>query len=297
MPHLRKFHRRLGTPLVLFLLAVPVSLAQVTPAQEEEEERKYGWFDTGELSFVQTDGNSEASSFSLRNVLSHVWENATFSLDAGALRVETTTISRFATGTPTDFTLSEDKNSEVTAENYFLRGRYDRQITDTLYWYAGAGWEKNEFAGFDSRVDIGAGIGNIWFENDDSHFSTYYGVTWTSQDDIIENPEIDDSFIGVQAGWDYAQQLTGNTVYANLLVVDLNVDETDDFRADMINSLTTQMSDHLALKLSLQLLYDNLPALTEVDLVDGSGVPTGTRVLGELDELDTLFTAALVVSF
>ncbi len=278
-------------------LLVAASLPALALAHEEAEEREFGWFDTGELAFVQTDGNSEASSLSLRNNLSRVWEDATFTLNLGALRAESTDIRRFAVGTPDAFAIREEKRSDLTAENYFIRGRYDRQITDSLFWYAGAGWEKNEFAGFDSRTVLTAGVGNIWFEEDAARWRTWYGATWTSQDDIVPNPEIDDSFIGLQFGSDYARQLGANSLYESLLVVDLNIDETEDWRADFVNSITTSMTNHLALKVSLQILYDNLPALEAVELIDITGASTGTEVFGSLDEMDTLLTASLVVSF
>jgi hypothetical protein len=55
------------------------------------------------------------------------------------------------------------------------------------------------------------------------------------------------------------------------------------------------ITDILQLKPTLQLLWRNDPALTQVELVDASGVPTGDMVLTPLQELDTVFTLALVV--
>jgi hypothetical protein len=43
-------------------------------------------------------------------------------------------------------------------------------------------------------------------------------------------------------------------------------------------------------------LYDNRPSLVEVDL-DATFAPTGQTVTTELDSLDTIFTASLVVNF
>ncbi len=65
----------------------------------------------------------------------------------------------------------------------------------------------------------------------------------------------------------------------------------------MINSLAVSMSERLALKVSLQLLYDNLPSRRRVTLVGTDGTPTGGTVLVPLDELDTVFNVALVISF
>ena len=278
--------------LGLFLLAYSAPLVAQCPCPEDEEPQ-YGWFHSSELSLAQIDGNAESSTLALRHTSERVWESALFTLEAAALRAESSTINRFAVGTPSSFQINEERTSETTAENYLLRGRYDQQINDRMFWFVGASWERNEFAGFDSRAQGVAGVGHLWFDNDAGHFRTHYGVTYTVQDDLIENPDLEDGFLGLQLGWDYGRQLSANTTYTNVLLIDANLDEGDDWRGDMINSLTTSMTDRLALKLSLQFLYDNLPALTSVAFVDAPD----TTVFAPLDELDTVFTAALVVSF
>ena len=82
----------------------------------------------------------------------------------------------------------------------------------------------------------------------------------------------------------------------NDFIVDYGLNESDNWRADMINSLTVAMSKTLALKVGLTWIYQNEPAFTQVTLV-GPGVPDGTTVPVQVDELDTIFTTSLVVSF
>ena len=272
-------------------------LGPVTVARAQEDEREPGWYDQAELSFVQTGGNAEASTLSLKNTLERQWENALFSFDAGALRAESTTFTTFAVGTTEDFEVIEDESSELTAENYYARLRYDRDIRPDFFWFAGGGWERNEFAGFSDRFIAVGGVGNWWWQTDDSHFRTDYGLTYTQQDDLVEDPTIEDSFIGLQLSWDYLRKIGERSSYQNLFVVHENLDETEDLRGDMIQSLQVSMTERLALKVSLQLLYDNLPALTAVPLFDEGGALTDALVLTELEELDTQFTVALVVSF
>ena len=71
--------------------------------------------------------------------------------------------------------------------------------------------------------------------------------------------------------------------------------KTDDFRADWVNSLSVAMSDRLALKTSLQLLFDNKPSLLSLPLVDGGGSPTGTTVFTPSDQVDSVVTLTLVI--
>ena len=64
----------------------------------------------------------------------------------------------------------------------------------------------------------------------------------------------------------------------------------------MVNSLQVAMSSNLALKVSLQWLYDNMPSFTEATDPGGLLAP-GQVALVELEKLDTIFTLSLVVNF
>jgi putative salt-induced outer membrane protein YdiY len=284
---------RCAVSIVLASALSPTGLALA----QDEEDKELGWFDTAELTFVQTAGNAEASSLGLRNSLERVWEEARFTFDARAFRAETTTIERTAVGDPLDFRVVENKTSEVTAENYLLRGRYDHDFSARTFWYVRAGWERNEFAGFTDRLQMSSGVGTTWHDDKVWHLRTNYGVTYTDQTDVVEDPAADNGFFGLQLGYDYFRQLTGNTTFDSVLILDANLEESEDWRSDWTNSLAVAMNARLALKLSLQLLYDHMPALTEVSLIDAAGAPTGETVLTELDELDSQLTIALVVNF
>jgi hypothetical protein len=198
-----------------------------------------------------------------------------------------------AVGSPTDYMVRETSETALTAENYFLRGRYDRKILEKLFWLTGLGWDRNEFAGIDSRLGAFAGIGHLWFDSEDARFRTDYGVTYTDQEDVSGATS---SFAGLRLSYDYWRNLNATTSFGSALIVDENLDETDDYRADFVNSVSAAMTDRLALKLSLQLLYDNQPALTEIPLIQGDFVD-GSTVLAELENLDSILTVSLVANF
>ncbi len=278
---------------VMLLLCVPAGLA----FSEEAEEQEKGWRDTAEFSLVTTTGNSEVQTLGLKNKLWREWGKSLLELNGGAVRSESTQIERTAVGTPDDFDVDEDSDTELTAEHYYFNGRYSREITDRLLWFGSAGWERNRFAGIDDRYTAGGGIGNIWLDREDLKFRTDYALTFTKQEDVAANPDVDDTFLGLRFSWAYSNRFGENTVYTNDLILDENIDETDDFRANMTNSVAVAINERLALKVSHQVLYDNEPSLVEVDLFDSSGNDTGETVLIELDEIDTVFTASLVVNF
>jgi putative salt-induced outer membrane protein YdiY len=285
-------HRRIGVRLAGCVWVM--GLASGAWAQQPPAEDNDRWKDTAEFSFVATAGNSDTTTLGFKNKLLRKWSSSAFELNAGGVRSEGT-VNRRAVGTSDDFRIEDD--AQITAENYFLNGRYDHKLTETFFWFFGAGWDRNTFAGIDNRYTGVGGVGNVWVDRDNLKFRTDYAVTFTKQDDVVENPDVDDSFLGLRVSWNYLHKFGATTEYVNDLIVDENLDETDDFRANMINSVSVALSKRLALKVSLQFLYDHQPSLEELPLFDTSGADTGTRVLAELDELDTVFTSSLVVNF
>lgn len=283
---------------VIVVAAMTALLSVVGAAAEEGDGPELGWFDEAELSLVSTDGNSQAETFSLRNTLTRVWSDARLKLRLGGLRAESTAVIRSAVGTSAaDARLVESSATEVTAERYFLEARYDRQVSESWFWYAAAGWNRNEPAGVKNRTAVAAGVGNSWFDREEARWRTDYGVTYTDQEDLVEPPGQGGGFLGLRLSSDYWRRLTPTTEYTNLLAVDQNLEDSNDLRATMVNSLAVKMSDSLAIKLSYELQFDNQPSLIAVPIVSPDGVAVGEDLVIEADELDSTLSLALVVAF
>ena len=272
--------------ILLLMSALPLA------GQDETSE----WANSTELSFVQTGGNAESATFGLANALTRDWTTTTLKFEVGGIRTSTTTTTRTAVGTIDAFQLTETSDSDVSAENYYARLRVDRSLSARTALFLESGWNRNTFAGFDSRIISVAGVSTQWVDDETQRFSTSYGATFTAQDDIVPDPGVADKFLGARISADYWRQLTGNSEWTSRLVLDENGDRTTDLRGDWINSLGVSMSDNLALKTTLQLLFDNEPSLVAVPLSSGVGDPLG-EVPVPLSEWDRVLTVALVVSF
>lgn len=276
------------------LLAAGLLLALPATGQEPADEPDLGWAATGELSFVATSGNTETSTLGLGATATRTWEAMLLTLEAGALRVDQTEVRRRAVGPPGGARLVEEEESTRTADRQFLRGRLDREVSGRQLAFAAAGWERDELAGIGDRMSLALGMGHVWADGEDLASRTTYGATYT-----WENPTAgaDESFAGLRLGWDYLRRLTPTTVFTNGLVFDQNLEATADRRIEEVASVAVAMSDRLALKASAKLLYDAQPAFVAVPREDPEGTPTGDVVLAELDELDTVLSGALVVSW
>lgn len=259
----------------------------------QDDAGAFAWENATELSFVSTGGNASSSSLGLKAALTGVGGQNTFKIELGGIRGETSVRTLTATGTPTNFLVNETTVSQLIAENYFVRGRYDRAFA-SAYAFTGAGWDRNTFAGVQNRYALVAGLGKTWADSETSRFKTDLGATYTIQKDVDPAPGADDGFGGLRFTGDAMRQLSESTDFLSALVVDQNVQDTEDLRADWINSLSVSLSERLAFKTSLQLLFDNQPSLLSVPLFDGGGAPNG-NVLTPGDKVDNIITLALVI--
>jgi len=271
------------------------------PAQDAPAEPPPRWADTAELSYVVTAGNAETKTLGFANKLVRNFDNASFTLRLAGVRAESTRFDPVAVGTADSFSVDDRESTETTAEQYLFEGRYDRNISERFFWFTGAGWDRNVPAGIENRTTAFGGVGNTWIDREDMRFKTDYSVTYTDQQDVIPNPAVEDSFFGARFSYTYFHRFTESTAFDHTLTIDENLDETSDWRAQPTFALTVTMSERLALKVGLVLLYDNEPALESIPLYDvdpdtPGAVQLGT-VLVEKEELDTIFTTSLVVNF
>jgi len=275
-------------PFILVFLAAP-SVAVGQAASD------MGWSYSGKLTAVWAGGNSQSSTFGLGSMLRRLGERAELTFETGAIRTDASLRTRRAVGTASAYTIEEDEDNQKTAESYFARARQGWKVKDNIVAFAGADWLRNTFAGIDSRTLFATGVGNVWSNSETFKFKTDLGVTYTFQQDVVENPFVKSNFPGVRFAWDLQRALSKTSKWESTLVSDLNLDDTEDLRFDFSNGLPVSISNRLSLKPALQLLWRNRPALTNVDLFTPLGTSSG-QVQVPLQKLDSFFTLALVVT-
>jgi putative salt-induced outer membrane protein YdiY len=291
----------LAVAALALLAALPARAQQVaTPTDSKAVDEKAfkvdepGTYANADLSYVLTSGNSSSSSLGFKGDVTHRWAKHSLGFAAGGLRAGSSPDARYAVGTPGDYEIVVPE-SELTAEAYYARGRYDYKLSDRLFYTAGAGWERNRFSGIDNRWLVDTGIGYIFLNNDRTSFRSAVGITYTDEQYTVEDGR-DGSFVGARLGWDFSQKLFQNTTFTHTLLLDENLEETDDLRADAQFGLHVAMSSRLGLKVNWRLLWDNQPALAEFPLWVG-GVDTGTTVFAPYKKLDQGVSVSLVFSF
>jgi putative salt-induced outer membrane protein YdiY len=274
--------------------APPAAAAETNPT---------GWTAKAGLSFVQTSGNSETSTLGIKFNAAYNWERTYFTLVGSGVRSDTTFKDTFAVGTPESFDVVEVEDEQKTAENYALDASLDHNITDRFYWGGGVGWLRNTFAGVDNRYAARAGVGYIWTDPKSAgvQFRTGAFLTLTSQSLVVDDPTVDDTFVGVRALADLTVPIGKASTFVSRLGLDENLQETDDLRMTWWNSLGVNMTSRFAIQLSLLTYFDNLPALREISVfreVSG-GLPIGPplgQVVTPYGKWDNEFAVSLVIN-
>lgn len=259
-----------------------------------QEPSGFTWHNETEVSYVSTSGNASSSTFGLKGTLRGSGGPNEITFEVGGVRASSDVTTLRAVGSAGDFSIAETVRSETTAESYFARGRYDRSF-GVGFGFVGGGWDRNTFSGIQNRYQVVGGVGRSFIDSDAGRFQADLGLTYTIQKDVEPAPGADDGFGGWRVSVDAARQLTATSQFQSQIVMNSSFSEPDDVRLDWGNSLSVSINDALALKSSLQLLWDNVPALLSVPLETVGGIPTGTTVLTPSEKLDSVITLALVI--
>jgi hypothetical protein len=295
------------------------------------EEPKLGWVNSTDLSLVVKGGNSEALTLGFANKLKYVWKDARFESDVSGLRSDTSDDRFFLVdsgiefpvgGAPSNPAKSLVKPSPtLDAENYLIRGGYEKNITPAFFWNTGISWDRNNDAGILNRYIAHAGVGNKWADSQRRRLATNYGVSYTDRELNEVDPEKDRRFGGARLGWEYTEHLNAGTAFDSSFATNVNLSDGHDYSISTTNAISVSVNSKVALKVSLQWLFENEPALeTDLDviayvvLLDPDGIPgsgderyqtqtSGSTklVLGSAnerkDKLDSIFRTALVIKF
>src|SRR5690606_20979780 len=127
-------------PMIRFLkYAILVAYLACAPAAGAQEPTGFTWTNATELSFVSTSGNASSSTLGVKGTLEAAGGANKLLFEGGAVRASSNITTRRAVGTAEDFTILEAVRSETTAESYFARSRYDRDLGGG-FAFGGVGW-------------------------------------------------------------------------------------------------------------------------------------------------------------
>jgi len=235
----------------ILLLAAPATLG----AQEEGEAPSPPWAGSLGLSYLATSGNSETTSFGF---------------DAGLERAPDPWGMVFTANY-----LKATDSGDTTAERYGASLRATRKLSERWELFGGAGAGRDRFAGFDFRglLETGASYHALLGPNTLLRFDG--GLTWTSED---RTAEPDRDFLGAILGLDFAWKPREGIELTQKLNYYPDFDVTSNWRIYSETAFQSTVTGPLAVKLSYELRYQNLP-------------------VAGFEKTDTTTKASLVLSF
>ena len=213
--------------------------------------------DEGEISFVNTGGNTEVTTLAAKNQLKYKFSDnllATWKLGA----------------------VYGENNKVTTAENYFTDLKVDYLFTERLYALADAGWLQNRFVGIDERLYGGLGAG-YKFLNGPAHFLVgELGVHYVA-DDYTDGTRKD--YPAGRAYGKYTYAFTEkNKAYQSLEFL-YDFKDSNNYDVNSETAVISALGGNLSLKVAYLVNYKNEP------------VPS------TLKKTDTMMTVALVVNY
>jgi len=243
-------------PGALFVVS-GLLLIHLLPARLEAAEQKR-WADEAELSFVQTGGNTDVTTFSGKNKLSHQFsENWSAVWKAAALYGQTDNVK--------------------TADRYETDLRLDYAYSERTYAYASAGWLQDKFAGFDQRYWAGPGAGYRFLTGPRHILSSELGANY-AREFYTDDTETD--FVEGRAYAKYEYVFNDNVKFTQQLEYLQNFQSIDKYKLKSTTDLLTRLTDRFSIKASYEIRYDNQPTPEDENLKN----------------TDTLLSVSLVVN-
>ncbi len=228
------------------------NLDEVKKEPETKLSAEFGTsFATGNAIFYTVAGSVAAS---------HEWDRnkvgAIGGINLGAAKADT----------DGDGLLSTAERSAAYAQNvkrYFAEGRYDRFLSDHDSLYVLAGAFQDPFAGYDLRSHEQLGYSRRLVKNDDTEVKAELGFDWAQENYTAEavaggSVPYQDVFAG-RILLSVTHKFNDNVSVSDTFEYYQNVVDFNDVRILNSAALSAAINGKLALKLSHNLIFDNVP--------------------------------------
>jgi len=217
---------------IILLIFVCVSMYSSLFAQEKN------WSNSTELSFVNTSGNTEVTTFAAKDKLTYKFSP----------KIET--ILRLSA-------LYGKSDGVKNSENYSanLRGTY--LISERFYTGIVAGWAKDIFAGIDSKISIGPALGYKILTGPTHTLDFEAGVEYVDEKYYPDGTKND--YFNGRAFTEYIYTFSEKSNLSQSLEFNYDFENSDNYDIASVTAVTTALSDMLSLKASYNITFVNAP--------------------------------------
>jgi putative salt-induced outer membrane protein YdiY len=220
--HLKGHDALVAVTLIICLLsAIPGAFAQGTL-----ETRRFK--DEAEIAAINTTGNTDVLTLSLKNTLTYDFSNA-------------------VTGRWNLLALYGEQSGEKNAGRYSTDLRGDYSLNPRRYLYLLGGWLRDEFAGFSNRYSVGPGIGHKFLVGSKHFMSAELGANLTREEYVIQEAE---NFIEARIYGEYEYIISERNKLSQSLEYLHDLKDSTNFKILSMSTVTSALTDILAIRIA-----------------------------------------------
>lgn len=234
-------------------IAILLAMLVAAPLYAEDKAVK----NVAELSYLDTSGNTETTTFKAKNTLT--W----------AVSPKTSLIW-LVRG------LYGESDGEKNAEQYATELRGDYLVTDRLYTSLIGGWLQDEFAGIDTKYYVGPALGYFFLKGPKHVFKSEVEVDYVNEEYIDDTSE-DYAQGSVFAEYEYT--ISDKNKFTQSAKYSVDLEDGERYEAKSVTALIYGFNSTLSLKTSYEVTYVNRP------------VPS------TLEKTDKIFSTTLIINY
>jgi putative salt-induced outer membrane protein len=194
---------------------------------------------TGDLGFVSASGNTNITTLTAGDKIVHTNGRWMF-----------TQVAKYING---------ETDNKQTANQLLASGRADYAFLPRVSVFVGVSYERNTFAGFNSRTDEILGLSwEAIVSKDDSARIDLGGVA-TQESDV---DSVSQSYPSARAALSYKHQFTKLAYFHQFVEYIPNLQTSGSYRFNTESALVAPISAHIGIKLSYAIRFDSRPQPT-----------------------------------
>lgn len=257
-----------------------------------------GWVGSAAVNFSLSAGNSESATLGLDAEAGGGVGPFRLSIDGGAFRAGVSGAGRVAVGEPDDFAVRRESAVSTSANRAHFRVRLAGAEEREIGGFAAAGWERDLPAGVRGRYDLTAGVGRTLGGGGAPGglpaVALSAGLSLVRQRDLVADEDTADDTLALRLDARSAGRLRAFDLSLDAATV-WNLRERGDLRLDATGAAEVPITGRLALRASLQALFDARPALERLPLAPAAGAEPVGEVSARRARLDSILLASLAV--
>ena len=196
-----------------------------------------------ELSYVQTSGNSNTSTFSTKV------EASTALSDKSNFRAKNNI-------------LYSENDNDSSANKYDIELDYNYMLSEKIYSYFGVNYLKDQFSDYDYRLNAGPGLGYKLLDDKEQTIDLQGGLDY-ALDQYSDG--IKDEYVASRAEVNYRYKINENLKFKQMFNYLVSLEDNNKYFMASDTSLGVKMTDNLSLGVSYRIDYVNQTSKEHAD--------------------------------